>query len=222
MPQSKINSHTKRLPGSGGLFLPVPPASLPHKMLELRLHDLVGQFRGCRVLQKNVDGSGKDRKNAGLLALLAGTVISSSMPAPSASGPGFKWWARPYWLMPPVIESTISERKPAVRIEPDGKAGSKCLTVLATAYCGCKQCCGIRANGYTSTGMWARYGVVAVDPRVIPLNSRLYIPGYGYAVAADTGSAIKGMRIDLFFPSHEKARAYGKRRVDVYILEEEQ
>lgn len=169
-------------------------------------------------MKKNVDGAGRGWKRAGLLALLTGAVISSSAPAPPASGPGFRWWARPYWLMPPAIVATVQKEEPPAGAEPDRKTETKCLTVLATAYCACKRCCGRRANGYTSTGMRARYGIVAVDPRVIPLYSRLFIPGYGYAVAGDTGSAIKGMRIDLFFPSHQKARAFGKRRVKVYIL----
>jgi len=78
----------------------------------------------------------------------------------------------------------------------------------------------------TATGKAVQVGYVAVDPRVIPLGSRLYItyPGgevcYGFAVAEDTGGAIKGNRVDLFFESHEEAVQFGRRRVKVYVLAE--
>ncbi|AOZ77520.1 3D domain-containing protein [Clostridium pasteurianum] len=64
-------------------------------------------------------------------------------------------------------------------------------------------------NGYSS---------IAVDPRVIPLGSKLYVPGYGYGIAEDTGGAIKGNRIDLFFTSESECVNWGVRGVDVYIL----
>lgn len=74
------------------------------------------------------------------------------------------------------------------------------------------------SNGYTATGLKAQYGVVAVDPEVIPLGTRLYIPGYGFAIAADTGSAIVGDRIDLCFNSGWQAINWGVRDVTVFIL----
>ncbi len=73
-------------------------------------------------------------------------------------------------------------------------------------------------RGICATGMRAGYGVVAVDPRVIPLGSRLYIRGYGYAVAGDTGGAIKHNRIDLGNSSYSEAEQVGRRRVEVTIL----
>ena len=75
-------------------------------------------------------------------------------------------------------------------------------------------------GGYSTTrlGTPLRYGVVAVDPRVIPLGTKLYIEGYGYAVAEDTGGAIKGNRIDLCFTNKVQANAFGRRNVKVYIL----
>ncbi|MGE5676376.1 MAG: G5 domain-containing protein [Mycobacterium leprae] len=73
-------------------------------------------------------------------------------------------------------------------------------------------------TGYTYTGMRAQYGVVAVDPRVIPLYTRLYIDGYGPAIAADIGGDIKGNRIDLCFDSLSEALEWGRRPVKVYIL----
>ena len=74
-------------------------------------------------------------------------------------------------------------------------------------------------SGITASGMMAQRGVVAVDPSVIPLGTRLYIPGYGMAVAADTGGAIVGDRIDLCMESYGEAMDFGRRTIKVYILE---
>ena len=73
-------------------------------------------------------------------------------------------------------------------------------------------------SGITATGIPATYGVAAVDPSVIPLGSRLYIPGYGEAIAADTGGAIYGYRIDLCMESYSEAMQFGRRDVTVYVL----
>lgn len=73
-------------------------------------------------------------------------------------------------------------------------------------------------SGITASGMVARRGVVAVDPNVIPLGTRLFIPGYGEAVAADTGGAIVGDRIDLCMEDYGEAMDFGRRDVQVYIL----
>ena len=70
----------------------------------------------------------------------------------------------------------------------------------------------------TASGMAAAVGRVAVDPRVIPLGTRLYIEGYGYAVAADTGGAIKGNRIDLYMDSESACNSFGRRNVTVHVL----
>lgn len=74
-------------------------------------------------------------------------------------------------------------------------------------------------SGITATGMVAERGVVAVDPSVIPLGTRLYIPGYGMAIAGDTGGAIIGNRIDLVMESYSEAMNFGRRSVEVYVLE---
>ncbi len=70
----------------------------------------------------------------------------------------------------------------------------------------------------TATGLPANFGVVAVDPAVIPLGSFLFIEGYGLAVAADKGSAIKGNRIDLCFGSRSTAVQFGRHTVKVHVL----
>ncbi|MCI1824246.1 MAG: G5 domain-containing protein [Megasphaera sp.] len=73
-------------------------------------------------------------------------------------------------------------------------------------------------EGITATGIPAHYGVVAVDPHVIPLGSRVFVPGYGEAIAADTGSAIVGNRIDLCMEDYGSCMQFGRRSVEVYIL----
>jgi 3D (Asp-Asp-Asp) domain-containing protein len=88
----------------------------------------------------------------------------------------------------------------------------------------------MRATGYyvgekyvpsdtTFLGYKLRRGLVAVDPKVIPLRSRLYVKGYGYAYAADTGSAIKGNRIDLAVKDRREEAKFNRHDVPVYILE---
>ena len=74
------------------------------------------------------------------------------------------------------------------------------------------------AEGLTAMGIPATYGIVAVDPDVIPLGSRVYIPGYGEALAADTGGAIYGYRIDLCMESYAEAMDFGRRNVTVFVL----
>lgn len=74
--------------------------------------------------------------------------------------------------------------------------------------------------GITATGIPAGYGIAAVDPGIIPLGTRLYIPGYGEAIAADTGGAIRGYMIDLCMESYAEAMRFGRRNVTVYVLDE--
>jgi 3D (Asp-Asp-Asp) domain-containing protein len=71
--------------------------------------------------------------------------------------------------------------------------------------------------GSTALGIPVRKGVVAVDPKLIPLGTRMHVPGYGRALAADVGYAIKGRIIDLWFPSTAKARAWGRRTVTIVV-----
>ncbi|MGI6226752.1 MAG: 3D domain-containing protein [Peptococcales bacterium] len=87
-----------------------------------------------------------------------------------------------------------------------------------------KQTLIMKSTAYTHTGNktargnWPQKGTVAVDPKVIPLGSKLYIDGYGFGIAQDTGNAIKGERIDLFMDTEKEALKWGNRTVKVYIL----
>lgn len=70
----------------------------------------------------------------------------------------------------------------------------------------------------TCNGNLVRKGLAAVDPAVIPLGTRLYISGYGYAIADDIGGSIKGNEIDLAFDTHNEALQFGRQKVTVYIV----
>jgi 3D (Asp-Asp-Asp) domain-containing protein len=96
---------------------------------------------------------------------------------------------------------------------------SRIMTMKATAYDPSPATIGRHATGRTCTGMRAAFGVAAVDPRVIPLGSLLYVEGYGFAIASDRGSAIKGNRIDLCYNSKRVADRYGYKVVRVHVLQ---
>jgi peptidoglycan DL-endopeptidase CwlO len=97
----------------------------------------------------------------------------------------------------------------ATPTSPPPVAGpGRTLTVLATGYA---------LRGRTASGMPTGWGIAAVDPAVIPLGTRMTVPGYGTAVAADVGGAIRGARIDLWFPSVARARAWGIRTVTIRL-----
>lgn len=75
-------------------------------------------------------------------------------------------------------------------------------------------------SNYSAMGVRVRHGIVAVDPQVIPLGTYLYIPGYGLALAADTGGAIRGEKIDLAFETIQEALIFGRQfDVRVYVLD---
>ena len=107
------------------------------------------------------------------------------------------------------------------------------IPATATAYCLCQKCCGKTPShpyyGYTASGIKIIPGtgmkVIAVDPNVIPLGTKVYVDGlngawdYGYAIAADTGSAIKNLKIDLYMDTHSEALSWGRRSVNIYVVE---
>ncbi|MFS0889058.1 LysM peptidoglycan-binding domain-containing protein [Peribacillus frigoritolerans] len=118
------------------------------------------------------------------------------------------------------------QTKPVEQSEPadsnnesqDQAESGKEISVSATAYTADCQGC----SGTTATGVDLKANpdakVIAVDPSVIPLGSKVYVEGYGYATAADTGSAIKGNRVDIFVPNEQDAVNWGVKNVKVKIL----
>jgi 3D (Asp-Asp-Asp) domain-containing protein len=97
---------------------------------------------------------------------------------------------------------------PAGGAAPSVSDGARTLTVSSTGY---------SMPGNTATGLPVARGIVAVDPSVIPLGTRMTIPGYGEGVAADTGGAVQGMTIDLWFPTLAEALAWGRRTVTITL-----
>ncbi|MBA3842339.1 MAG: hypothetical protein H0X39_06925 [Actinobacteria bacterium] len=110
------------------------------------------------------------------------------------------------------LQSAKLIRHPAadatVALPAAGPATGGTVTVFATGY---------SLAGSTATGLPAGWGVVAVDPSVIPLGTHMTIPGYGEAVAADTGGAVVGTTIDLWFPTTAQANAWGRRTVTIVL-----
>lgn len=112
---------------------------------------------------------------------------------------------------------TITNETPQQETAQSDAEGKE-LTVTATAYtASCEGCSGITATGVNILAN-PNEKVIAVDPSVIPLGSKVYVEGYGYATAADTGGAIKGNRIDVFIPEHQDAVNWGKKQVEVKII----
>lgn len=93
------------------------------------------------------------------------------------------------------------------------------LTMIATAYDPCYECNYPYYGAPSYLGLPLKKGIIAVDPNVIPMGTRLYVEGYGEGIAADQGNAIKGNRIDLCFATHQEALNYGIKTVKVTILD---
>lgn len=123
------------------------------------------------------------------------------------------FFAEPVYSPAYFYNTSISAAKREVNIASRSSV-KKTIEVIATAYTPWDKGC----TGITYTGKKADYGIIAVDPKVIPLHTKIYIPGYGFAVAEDTGSAIKGNRIDVCIPDKEKALEWGVRKVRIEIL----
>lgn len=95
------------------------------------------------------------------------------------------------------------------RNTPQWAAQTQEQTFTVTAYCPCEKCCGAYANGYTATGAKATQGVtIAADPDVLPMGTEIDLDGHTYTVQ-DTGGAIAGNRLDLYFDNHEDALRWG-------------
>lgn len=96
------------------------------------------------------------------------------------------------------------------------------ITVTATAYDACIQCCN-KTDGITKSGTKATpRQTIAVDPKIIPLGTKVFIEGMGIYTAEDIGGAIKGNKIDIFMETHKQAINFGSQTVNIYILEAEE
>ena len=124
-------------------------------------------------------------------------------------------------------------RKPPRPVDP---AAARVVRLETTGYCACGHCTGWRRNwlgrpvltygprkgqpkkiGQTASGVQARPGTLAADTSIFPFGTVMYVPGYGYGVVQDRGGAIKGMKLDLFFPRHNEALQWGRQVLDVLV-----
>jgi 3D (Asp-Asp-Asp) domain-containing protein len=145
--------------------------------------------------------------------------VPSPAPAKTEAAP------QPAVQAPPVQTQPASTAAPAPTPAPAPSApaaasseNSKQITVKATAYtASCDGCSGVTATGINIKAN-PNEKVIAVDPSVIPLGSKVYVEGFGEATAADTGGAIKGNRIDVFIPSEQAAINFGVKQLKVTIL----
>ncbi|MCY7894974.1 ubiquitin-like domain-containing protein [Bacillus vallismortis] len=118
----------------------------------------------------------------------------------------------------PKVEKVSASGDSKTVVSRSNESTGKVMTVSSTAYtASCSGC-----SGHTATGVNLKNNpnakVIAVDPNVIPLGSKVHVEGYGYAIAADTGSAIKGNKIDVFFPEKSSAYRWGNKTVKIKVL----
>lgn len=121
----------------------------------------------------------------------------------------------------PQIEEESSELivEETTKNEPFEEFEEEFEEFEATAYCACPKCCGKWADGITASGTKATAKrTIAVDSNIIPLGSKVEIEGMGIYIAEDTGSAIKGKIIDIYFDTHEEALKFGRQKVNVRII----
>ena len=145
------------------------------------------------------------------LVVKGGAAVAEKAPAKTAAAQAPAKSTAP---AAPAPASAPAEKAPAAASTQSGKT----MTVSATAYTAyCVGC-----SGTTATGIDLRSNpnqkVIAVDPSVIPLGSKVWVEGYGEAIAGDTGGAIKGNKIDVFIPSQGAALDWGRKNVTIKVL----
>lgn len=139
------------------------------------------------------------RRNVLIAALLVATLGTLGI---ASAAKGSKKTSEPV-VLPSVVVLPRNDPQEARETRTD--------VFTVTAYCPCEKCCGAYANGYTATGAKATQGVtVAADAAVLPMGTEIELDGHTYTVQ-DTGGAIKGNRLDLYFDSHEDALRWGVR-----------
>jgi 3D (Asp-Asp-Asp) domain-containing protein len=146
----------------------------------------------------------------------AATVESNAQPVQSNPEPETDTTPAP---APEPAPAPASEPASAPTEPTNSEPAGKEITVEATAYTAeCEGCIGITKTGVDLNAN-PDAKVIAVDPSVIPLGSKVYVEGYGYATAEDTGGAIKGNRIDVFVPEQNDALQWGRKDVKVTIID---
>lgn len=156
-----------------------------------------GQLGEKKVTYKVTYIDGKEIKSVALNSL----ITKQAIPCKVSCGPKV------------AVSTPVQSRGKTTSRGQSIRNTKKTITMVSTAYAAESF-----RHSKTATGTRAVRGVVAVDPKVIPLGTKLYVEGYGYAVAADTGGAIKGNRIDLVMNTVKECRKWGRKKVQVHIL----
>jgi 3D (Asp-Asp-Asp) domain-containing protein len=118
-----------------------------------------------------------------------------------------------------INKTQTAEKPKTVQSQEITANGTSLGQFKITAYCNCSKCCGKWAGGPTASGTMPKAGrTIAVDPKVIPLGTKVIIDGHTY-IAEDTGSAIKGKKIDMYFGSHSEAMAWGVKHKNVQVIQ---
>ncbi|MED4227644.1 LysM peptidoglycan-binding and 3D domain-containing protein [Neobacillus cucumis] len=184
-----------------------------HPGLNLIIYDeLTNQVKNAQATENNEENTEASNLEEPVVKSVVtspetNSTTQSPKPAPTVQP------AKPAPVAQPV--KPVSTAKPT---EPANN-NSKEITVKATAYtASCEGCSGTTATGVDLNAN-PNAKVIAVDPSVIPLGSKVYVEGYGVATAADTGGAIKGNRIDVFISSEQEALKFGKKEISVKILD---
>jgi 3D (Asp-Asp-Asp) domain-containing protein len=139
--------------------------------------------------------------------------------------------ARPSPKLNPRPRLTFADR-PLIRLAQEKRTEllydlpkAHTMVMEVTAYCPCSKCCGPEAQGVTASGRLVTHNngrFVAADTTVLPFRTKLVIPGYASERAVevlDRGGAIKGNRLDVFFPTHAEALKWGRQKVEVVVLD---
>jgi len=116
------------------------------------------------------------------------------------------------------INQVLKVKKTSTSSKTATKKKSKTITVNASAYTLFKGSTGITATGINLKKN-PNKKVISVDPKVIKLGTKVYVPGYGNAIAGDTGGAIKGKKIDVFMPSKKSALQWGRKTIKIKIID---
>jgi 3D (Asp-Asp-Asp) domain-containing protein len=123
-------------------------------------------------------------------------------------------------IVGPITKKALGLTATEAQVSRSGSAiKGKTLTMVATGYDDCWECNYPYYGQPSYIGLPLARGIIATDPNVIPMGTRLYVEGYGEGIAADQGGAIKGNRIDLFFDSKTEALTWGIKTVKVTILD---
>ena len=150
----------------------------------------------------------------------AATVETNAQPVQSNPEPETETTPAPAPESEPETAPAPASEPASAPTEPtNSEPAGKEITVEATAYTAeCEGCIGITKTGVDLNAN-PDAKVIAVDPSIIPLGSKVYVEGYGYATAEDTGGAIKGNRIDVFVPEQNDALQWGRKDVKVTIID---